>query len=78
LERQILGIGICRWRPFETRGLRLGELEVHRVRQTCDDLILHLQQIGARGVELVGPQVSAAFSVDELGVHPHTIAGGLH
>ena len=50
----------------------------HRVRQTGDDLVLHLQQIGAGGVELVGPEVGAAVGVDELGVDPHLIAAGLH
>lgn len=43
-----------------------------------DDLVLHLQQIGARGVELFGPQVCAAISVDELGIDPHLGGAGLH
>ena len=43
-----------------------------------DDLVLHLQQIGAGGVELIGPKMRAAVGVDELGVDPHLIAARLH
>ena len=70
LESQILGVGIGRGRPFEPGGLDLGELKVHRARQMGDDLVLRLQQIGARGVELIGPKMRAAVGVDELGVDP--------
>ena len=43
LESQILGVGIRRRRSFQTGGLDLGELDVHRSRQPRDDLVLHLQ-----------------------------------
>ena len=43
-----------------------------------DDRVLRLQQIGAGRVELLGPEVSAAVGVDELGVDPHPIAARLH
>ena len=43
-----------------------------------DDLVLRLQQIGARGVELFGPEVRAAVGVDELGVDPHLVAARLN
>ena len=43
-----------------------------------DDLVLHLQQIGAGGVELFGPEMGAALGVDELRVDPHPVAAGLH
>ena len=43
-----------------------------------DDLVLRLQQIGALGVELFGPKMSAAVGVDELGVDPHLIAARLN
>ena len=52
--------------------------KVECVRQTCDDRVLRLQQIGAGRVELFGPEVSAAAGVDELGVDPHLIAARLH
>ena len=48
------------------------------LRQMRDDRVLRLQQIGARRVELFGPEVSAAVGVDELGVDPHLIAARLH
>ena len=78
LESQVLGIGIGRGRPFEAGGLGLGELKVDCMRQMRDNRVLRLQQIGARGVELVGPEVRAAAGVDKLGVDPHPIAARLH
>src|SRR4029077_14573156 len=71
LESQVLGVRIRRWRPFEAGGLDLGELKVDCARQMRDDRVLHLQQIGARRVELFGPEMRAAAGVDELGVDPH-------
>ena len=58
-KSQILGGRIRRRRPLETGGFDLGELNVQRARQTGDDLVLRLQQIGAGGVELIGPEVAA-------------------
>jgi hypothetical protein len=53
-------------------------LKVHCVRQMRDDRVLCLQQVGARRVELLGPEVSAALGVDELGVDPHLVSARLH
>jgi hypothetical protein len=78
LESQILGVGIRRGRPFESGGLDLGKLKVNRARQTGDDLVLRLQEIGTGRVELFGPEMGAALRVDELGVDPNRIAGRLH
>ena len=39
-------------------------------RQMGDDLVLRRQQIGAGGVELLGPQMRAASGVDQLGIDP--------
>ena len=41
--------------PFETGGFGVRELNFQCVRQMRDDLVLHLQYVGARGVELFGP-----------------------
>ena len=46
--------------------------------QMRDNLVLHLQQIGAGSVELIGPEMGAAPGVDELGVDPHLIAARLN
>ena len=78
LESQILGVGIRRRCPFETGGLGPVELHLHRPRQMDDDLVLHLQQIGAGGVELLGPDMGAAVGVDELGVDSGLGADKLH
>ena len=77
-ERQVLDVASVRGRPFDTRGLGLLELEVHRRRQVSDNRVLRLQHIGAGRVELFGPHVRAAAGVDELGVDPHLIAARLN
>ena len=59
LESQVLGVGTCRCRPFASGRLGLRELKLHRMRQMSYDLILRLQQIGARGVELLGPEMAS-------------------
>jgi hypothetical protein len=38
---------------------------------------LHLQQIGAGGVELIGPNMGSAVGVDELGVSARLCWQGL-
>jgi hypothetical protein len=43
-----------------------------------DDLVLRLQQIGAGGVELFGPEMCAAVGVDELEIDPHLGGARLH
>jgi hypothetical protein len=77
LESQVLGVAIGRGRPFGARGLGLHELKASCVLQMRDDFVLCLQQIGARRIELFGPEMSA-LGVDELGVDPHPIAARLH
>src|ERR1700686_771077 len=42
-----------------------------------NDLVLHLQEIGAIGIELIGPQMCACLGIYELGVHAHLIAAAL-
>jgi hypothetical protein len=46
--------------------------------QPCCDLILHLQQIAAVGIEFVDPKMSAVVGVDELSIDPHLCAGWLN
>jgi tetratricopeptide (TPR) repeat protein len=74
LKQYGLGVGVGRGRAFQAGALGLGELQLHRSRQMGDDLVLHLQEIGAGGVELFGPEMRAALGVDELGVDPRLIA----
>src|ERR1700719_4902758 len=42
-----------------------------------NDLVLHLQEIGAIGIELIGPQMRACLGVYELGMYPYLIAAAL-
>ena len=38
-----------------------------------DDLVLHLQQIGPSGIELIRPKMRTAMGIDELGVDAHPV-----
>src|SRR5271166_4701861 len=71
LESQILSVGIGRGRALQARDGGRGELNFQRMSQARDDLVLHLQHVGARGVELIGPEMRPAAGVDELDVDPH-------
>jgi hypothetical protein len=78
--RQTLKIEVHR---VGVRGLfgasRLGgdELGVERVRQARDDFILHVEEIGERLVEPLGPEMTARFGVDELHVDAHAVSAAL-
>ena len=62
------------------RASRLGgdELRVQRVRQPRDDFVLHVEEIGQRLVEPLGPEMIAGFGVDELDVDAHAVAAALN
>jgi hypothetical protein len=57
--------------------LGLDELGIQRVGELRYDLILHIEQIGDRFVEALGPQVIGCFSIDKLHVNPDPIAAPL-
>ena len=61
------------------RASRLGgdELGVQRARQPRDDFVLHVEEIGERLVEPLGPEMIAGFGVDELHVDAHAVAAAL-
>ena len=77
-QGQVLRIEIARARPLNAGSIDCTQLYLHGARETGDDLVLHLQQIGAIGIELIGPQMRAGLGVDELGVDPHLIAAALY
>jgi len=58
---------------------RLGgdELGVQRIRQPRDDFVLHVEEVGQRLVEPLGPEMIACFGVDELHVDAHSNAVAL-
>ena len=42
------------------------------------DFVLHIEEIGDRFVETLGPKMIAGFGIDQLHVHPKPIAIALH
>jgi hypothetical protein len=62
LKIEIHGIRIrC---PLGSTGFGQNELGVERVRESRDDFVLHVEEVGDRLVEAIRPQVIAAFRVD--------------
>ena len=61
------------------RASRLGgdELGVQRARQPRDDFVLHVEEIGERLVEPLGPEMVAGLGVDELHVDAHAVSAAL-
>ena len=45
--------------------------------EPCDDFVLHVEQIGERLVEPLGPEMIARFGVDELHVDAHAVSAAL-
>ena len=62
------------------RSLRLGrnQFAAQLIGEARDDLVLHVEQVGDRLVEPVGPDVVARRGVDELGVDPHPARAALN
>ena len=62
------------------RASRLGgdELGVQRACQARDDFVLHVEEIGERLVEPLGPEMIARFGVDELHVDAHAVSAALN
>ena len=63
---------------FRASRLDGDKLGVQRVRQTRDDLILHIEEIGERLIEPLGPEMIAGFGVDKLHVDAHAISAALN
>ena len=47
-------------------------------RQARDDFVLHVEEIGERLVEPLGPEMIAGFGVDELHVDAHAVSAALN
>ena len=62
------------------RASRLGgdELGVQRACQARDDFVLHVEEIGERLVEPLGPEMIARFGVDELDIDAHAVSAALN
>ena len=63
---------------FGAASLGSGELVVQSGGQTGDDLVLHVEEIGKRFVETLGPEMIARFGVDKLHIDAHPIAAALN
>ena len=71
LKIEVYRVGVRRL----LRASRFGrdELRVERARQPRDDFVLHVEEIGQGLVETLGPQVIAAFRVDQLHIDAHAV-----
>ena len=66
LKIEVHRVGVRRlFRPPRLGGDELG---VQRACETRDDFVLHVEEIGERLVEPLGPEMIAGFGVDELHV----------
>ena len=62
--------------------LRAARLDSDRARleligEPRDDLVLHVEEVGDRLVEALGPKVRADFGLDQLHVDAHPVAAAL-
>ena len=63
---------------FRTSRLGGDKLGVERVSQPRDDFVLHVQEIGERLIEALGPEMIAGFGVDQLHIDAHAISAALN
>ena len=78
LQRQVLRAEIAGPQPTRLGRLDVGHLQVQRAREPRDDVVLHLQEVGAVLVETLRPEMRTACRVDELGVDADAGRGRLH
>ena len=64
--------------PFRPSRFSGDELGVQRARQSRNDLVLHVEEIGQRIVEPLGPEMIAALGVDELHIDAHAVPAALN
>ncbi len=76
LKIEVHRVGVRR--PFRASRLGDDELGVERTRQAGDDFVLHVEEIGERLVEPLGPEMTAGLGVDELHVDAHAVSAALN
>jgi hypothetical protein len=54
-------------------GPTIYHLNSHAPRQAGNNLVLHLQQLAARFIKGLGPQMLVRFGVDQLDIDPNTV-----
>ena len=65
-------------RTFRPSRLSTMSCGIQRVGEPRYDFVLHIEQIGDRLVEALGPKVVAGFGVDQLHIDPKPVAATLH
>ena len=65
------------WSLFGSSRLGGDEFGVQRAREARDDFVLHVEEIGKRLIEPLGPEMIAGFSVDELHIDTHAVSAAL-
>ena len=63
--------------PFRAPRLGGDEFGVQRARQPRDDFVLHVEEIGERLVEPLGPEMIAGLGVDQLHIDAHAVSAAL-
>ena len=61
-----------------TLGFGVHQLDLKRAGEARDHFVLELEQVHHVFLESVGPEMRAAFRVDELGVDAHPVGVALH
>ena len=69
-----MGFGACSAR----RASAATSCGVQRVCQARDDFVLHVEEIGQRLIEPLGPEMIACFGVDELHIDAHAVSAALN
>ena len=75
---QVHGIHVVRPLALRPAAFCGNELDAHGPGEARGDLVLHVEDVGARLVETLGPEVRAGFRVDELRVDADAVAAALH
>ena len=63
---------------LRTARLGLDEFGLKLVRQPCDDLVLHAEEVGQGLVEALGPEMRSGLGLDQLHVDAHAASAALH
>src|ERR1700722_20756096 len=77
---QVYGIHVVRPLALRSAAVCGHEFDAHGPGEPRGDLVLHLEDVAARLVKTLGPEVRAGFCVDELRVDADAVAAaaGLH
>src|SRR5271167_3895344 len=69
---------IWSWRLFRTSRFSRDQFGAQLIGKTGYDLVLHIEEVGQRLVEALGPKMIGSFSVYELDIYPQPISAPLY